>query len=196
MFKQVNLKYVLIYIGLLLAVTVIPSAWKIHQQHQVIVDLRAKSIAYWELWKNGRTKIVMQAKENKELNNLYISQVRATAKWKTLAEKLKVQEIKPDEEYRMDTLTNCYYAEAIMNIKSLEGSLNIIPQPVLLNIDIAYIDKHLSVGRIWTEPECIEFEDTKLNIPTNLNLDCYKENKWPWVIGALGAGFVVGCLIE
>jgi len=196
MLKKIDLKYVIVYIIVLLIVTALPSAWKIHQQHKQIVDLRAKNIAHWDLWKNGQTKIVMLAKENKELNNLYIAQIQSTIKWKKLAENLSIKEIKPNEEYSMDTLTDCYYAEAIMNIKDRTGTLNIIPQPVLLHIELAYIDKGLSVGRAWTDPGCIIFEDTKLDIPDNLNLDCYKENKWPWVIGALGAGIIVGCFIE
>lgn len=190
MFKQVNLKYVIIYIVLLLAVTIVPSAWKIHQQHKVIVDLRAKNVAQWEKWKNDSTKIVVQAEEIKELNNLYASQVRTTAKWKSIALKVPVFDTSAIPN-PIDTLTDCYYIEL-----RKDGLLNIIPQPVLLNIDIAYVDKHLSIGRVWSEPECIIFEDTRLNIPTNLNLDCYKENKWPWVIGALGAGFIAGCLVE
>jgi len=194
--KLVNLKYVIIFVFLLSIAIGIPSGWKIHKQHQIIVDLRNKNIAQWEKWKNDSTKVVMLAKENKELNNLYASQIKATAKWKKLATDVNVVEIIPNEEFSIDTLTDCYYAEAIMNIKSSKGKFTIIPQPVLLNIEIAYVDKGISVGRVWTDPECIVFEDTKLNIPGGLNLDCYKENKWPWVVGALGVGVIVGLIIE
>jgi len=196
--KLVNLKYVIIFILLLSIAIGIPSGWKIHKQHQIIVDLRNKNIAQWEKWKNDSTKVVVLAKENKELNNLYASQIKATTKWKNLAANINVVEVILNEEFSIDTLTDCYYAEAIMNIKSRKGKFDIIPQPVTLYEEVAYIDKGLSVGRMWSEPECLIFDknNVKLIIPEGLNLDCYKENKWPWVVGALGVGIIIGLIVE
>lgn len=149
--------------------------YQIHSLKKRLVHVRAEAIKQWE---EDSTALVIKAKVNKELRDLYLSSIEMSAHWKN--EYFKIKSAKQETIY-VDSITrykvsfkevsNCVKVEGHTLTNPPEAFIDITNIPDVLHIDLGYIDEDWVVGKIKSEHNCIIPGNILVEIPPDLNID-------------------------